>query len=126
MKHVSLDTEEEAVKRFIITLAMKTETSVLELGGREVARFLPTTPRTNGTAPADEEWTDAKNARRSNLIDKKIAGALSPDEAIELCDLQREMLRHRDRVAPLPLDYARQLHQDLLKRAKASPSGANQ
>ena len=48
---------------------------------------------------------------------------LTPDEAIELADLQQQMLHNRDCVAPLPLEYARTLHQELLKRAQASEPG---
>ena len=45
------------------------------------------------------------------------------DFARELAGLQQEMLRYRDRVAPLPIEYARKLHQELLNRAKAAHSG---
>jgi hypothetical protein len=72
-----------------------------------------------GEAAAADDWTDAKNDRRCELVDRQIGGTLTPDEAAELADLQQQMLRHRDRVAPLPLEYARKLHQELLKRAQA-------
>jgi hypothetical protein len=42
---------------------------------------------------------------------------LSPAELAELAGLQEAMLRYRQKVAPLPLENARQLHQDLLARA---------
>jgi hypothetical protein len=42
---------------------------------------------------------------------------LTADEAMELARLQDEMLRHRQRVAPPPLEDARRLHQELLNRA---------
>jgi hypothetical protein len=30
------------------------------------------------------EWTDAKNHRRCDLIDKKYRGSIAPEEAVEL------------------------------------------
>ena len=59
--------------------------------------------------------------RRCDLIDRKDARGLSPSEAVELAQLQEEMLRHRQRVAPLPLEDARRLHQELLTKAAAEP-----
>jgi hypothetical protein len=121
MKHVSLDTQDEAVKRFVMSLAINAEGSLLKLQGRVVAQILPAPIDRNG-ASSHEEWTDAKNARRCALVDKKIDGNLSAVEAFELTDLQQQMLRYRDRVAPLPLDYARQLHQELLNQSRVDQS----
>jgi hypothetical protein len=67
-------------------------------------------------------WTDDKNARRAHLIDREIDGVLTAEEATELADLQRQMLAYRQRVAPLPLDAVRGLHQELLDRARAAAS----
>jgi len=65
-----------------------------------------------------EPWTKEKNDRRCDLIERKHGGGgLTPAEALELARLQEQMLRYRDRVAPLPLEHARQLHQDLLEKA---------
>jgi hypothetical protein len=122
MKHVSLNGQDESVRQFVLTLAGEPDGSVLELDGRPVARVMPVRGGPNGE-PGDE-WTDAKNDRRCELVDRRIAGTLTPAEATELADLQQQMLRHRDRVAPLPLDYARKLHQELLKRAQAAGSGS--
>jgi len=66
-------------------------------------------------------WTDAKNDRRCELVDRKIAGTLTEAEAAELADLQEQMVRHRDRVVPLPLEYARKLHQELFEASGANP-----
>jgi len=52
-------------------------------------------------------WTDEKNARRCDLIDKEIDGRLTLQEAVELARLQSEMLAYRRRVAPLPIGDAR-------------------
>ncbi len=114
MTHVSLDGVEESVKRFVLAVAGNPAGSVLELNGQPVAWVVPAAAAANG----DEEWTEAKNQRRCDLIDRKFAAAtLTPAETVELAQLQEQMLRHRRRVAPLPLEDARRLHQELLNKA---------
>ena len=54
--------------------------------------------------------------RRSALLDRKYDHELSPAEAAELALLQDAMHRYIDKVAPLPLDEARALHQELLQK----------
>jgi hypothetical protein len=68
-------------------------------------------------------WTEEKNARRCDLIDRKFAGGISPAEALELARLQAQMLRYRQQVAPLPLADARKLHQELLAKAASATAG---
>src|SRR4051794_31986806 len=119
MKHVSLDTQDEAIRQFVLSLSVDRGGSVLELNGQAVVCVLPVQPE-NGKGDG-EDWTEEKNARRCALIDRDIAGGLTLEEATELQGLQREMLRYRRRVAPLPLDDARALHQELLARARANP-----
>jgi hypothetical protein len=123
MNHVSLDNQDESVKRFVLSLSADPGGSVVELNGRAVACVLPPPQAMNGSA-GEEEWTDAKNARRADLIKQKHAGGLAPAELLELAGLQEAMLRYRQKVAPLPLDDARRLHQDLLARATAAPKPA--
>jgi hypothetical protein len=118
-KHIELSQQREEVKQFFRTLHRTEEGSVVELDGHAVARLLPVT-REEPKPAGGEEWTDAKNARRCGLIDKEIAGTLSPAEAQELDRLQRDMLAYRDRVAPWPLAEARRLHQELLHKAAAA------
>lgn len=118
MKHLSVDTQDESVKRFILSLSADPDGSVLELDGRAILQVLPIAAQTNG---AEEDWTEAKNARRCALIDREIAGSLTAEEAQELARLQQEMLHHRRRVAPLPLEDARRLRQELLKLAETAP-----
>jgi hypothetical protein len=48
-------------------------------------------------------WTEEKNARRCDLIDKEIDSVLTASEMAELNTLQSEMLEYRRRVAPLTL-----------------------
>jgi hypothetical protein len=118
MTHVNLDGVEEAVKQFVLAVAVDPAGSVLELNGRPVAWVVPA-----AAAPVngDETWTEAMNQRRCDLIDRKYAGTLTPPEVVELVQLQEQMLRHRQRVAPLPLEDARRLHQELLTKATSGP-----
>ena len=75
-----------------------------------------------GTHRGHSAWNEAKNAWRCALIDKEIDGTLSAREAVELHLLQREMLAHRRKVAPLPLAEARKLREELLAKARRRPS----
>jgi hypothetical protein len=114
MTHVSLDNQNESLKQFVLSLSRDRRGSVVELEGKEVLRAFP--PE-NGADPADHEWTNAKNNRRCDLIDKEIDGTITSAEAAELEDLQEQMLRYRHRVAPLPLAYAGRLLVELEERA---------
>jgi hypothetical protein len=118
MTHINLDGVEEVVRQFVLAVAGDPAGSVLELNGRPVAWVVPAAPPPENGEGA---WTEAKNQRRCDLIDRKYAGGLTPAEAVELAQLQEEMLRHRQRVAPLPLEDARRLHQELLNRAASQP-----
>ena len=121
MTHVNLDGVDVSVRPFVLAVAGEPAGSVLELDGRPVAWVVPAVPSpTNG----DEAWTEAKNQRRCDLIDRKYAGSLTPPEAVELVQLQEQMLCHRQRVAPLPLEDARRLHQELLTKAASQAAGA--
>lgn len=62
------------------------------------------------------EWSDNLQARRSELIDKDIAGTISGAERSELARLDRLANEYFDRVAPPPIAGARRLHAQLLKR----------
>src|SRR5437763_11719162 len=97
----------EADKHFYLAVAVDPDGSVLELNGRPVAWVVPAAPL---AANGEEAWTEAKNQRRCDLIDRKYAGGLTPPEAVELTQLQEQMLRYRQRVTPLPLEDARRLH----------------
>ena len=70
----------------------------------------------SGKIHHSDEWTEEKNARRCELIDKEIEGTLTHEERIQLDDLQREMIEYRRRVAPVPIEGARKLHQKLLAK----------
>jgi antitoxin (DNA-binding transcriptional repressor) of toxin-antitoxin stability system len=117
MTHVNLDTQPEVVRQFLLELAAATEGIVLESAGRPVACLVPPSRAANGQNVSDEAWTEEKNRRRGELIDRKYDHGLSPAEEAELALLQDAMYRHVDRVAPLPLDRVRALHQELLQQA---------
>lgn len=71
----------------------------------------------NAARPSERtssRWTKEKNQRRCQLVDKEIEGTLSPSEREQLEALQAEMLAYRRRVAPLPLQDLRELHEELL------------
>ena len=55
-----------------------------------------------GDPNGDGEWTDEKEARRRDLIDKDIAGTITDDEKAELAILDRQGNEHYDRIAPRP------------------------
>jgi antitoxin (DNA-binding transcriptional repressor) of toxin-antitoxin stability system len=120
VNHINLDAQGEAVKQFFLSLPVDPEGAVVELNGHPVARLLPIPARGKGDRDEARTWTSQKNATRCALIDKEIDSTLTPDEAEELEMLQRQMLRHRRQVAPLPLEDARRLHQELLAKAEAA------
>jgi hypothetical protein len=122
VKVISLSDQAETVKQFFESLVPDPDGAMVELSDREVFILVRTTRQSHRV---DEPWTDEKNHRRSALVDKEIDGTLTPAEAVELADLQREMIRYVDRVAPLPLEEARKLHQQLLEKARASKANEN-
>ncbi len=115
--HIALESQDEAVKRFFLKLSVDAKGSVVEMNGQPIACLVPVAG--NGKEDVGK-WTNAKNHRRCDLIDKEIDGTLTAQEAAELQQLQRAMLRYRHKVAPLPLAAARKLHQELLDRAGKS------
>jgi hypothetical protein len=60
-------------------------------------------------------WTEEKDDRRCELIDREISGEITQQEQNELNELQEQMLAYRRSVAPLPLHPAQLLHRQLLK-----------
>lgn len=123
VRHIPLDSQPEVIRQLVLAL-VSPEGAVLELGGQPVACVLPAPRPANGPPLDPRTWTDASNARRCDLIDRKYAGTLTPLEAVELAAFQEEMLRYRQRVAPLPLEDARRLHQELLTKAHEQSRGA--
>ena len=123
MKHIELDSQDEAVKQFFLSLPLDANGSVLVWKGRGIVHLVPVAETADGGPVKVAEWTDEKNARRCDLIDKEIEGTLSFDETMELHRLQLEMRQHRRLVAPLPLVEARKLHKQLLALAQKQKVG---
>jgi hypothetical protein len=121
---INLDREDEAVKRFFLSLPADAGGSVVSIDGQELAQVIPLTPSSD-TNGEEGEWTDALNDRRCDLIDKEIEGTITPEEARELHRLQQAMQRYRRRVAPLPLEDARRLHLELLRKAREAGDASN-
>src|ERR1051326_8912635 len=106
MIHVNLNTVSDEVRQVILSLGANG--TIFELDGRPIACLVP--PPTH---PDDSgEWTTTKNARRFYLIDREIDGTITTEEKLELQTLEEQFEQFMDRVAPLPVDHARQLHQE--------------
>jgi hypothetical protein len=74
-----------------------------------------------GPANDNGDWTDEKDERRCELIDKDIAGAITPQERTELAELERQANDYYDRIAAPPMEGARRLHRELLNRRAQQP-----
>ena len=66
------------------------------------------------TAVAEDAWTEEKDSRRCDLIDKSLQATLSASEELELSKLQRQAEAHFDEVSPPPIDGALKLHKELI------------
>lgn len=123
MKHIELNAHGEAIRQFFLSLPDDPDGSVVELNGCVVARVFPAEENGTGVEDNTGPWTEAKNQRRCALIDKEIDGHLTRQEALELEGLQRQMQRHLRTLTPLPLEDARRLHEELVKKAEAARRG---
>ena len=124
MNHVNLDTQPDVVRQFVLGLSACPDGAILESAGRQVACVVPAAASKTRTNHSNGEWTEEKNRRRVELLDWKYDRGLSPAEQAELALLQDSMHRYIDRVAPLPLDAARLLHQELLQKAAQAANQA--
>lgn len=68
----------------------------------------------------DETWNESKNQRRCELIDLKYSRGLTSAETKELARLQALLVRHREQVAPLPIEAAQRFYDELLARIAAT------
>jgi hypothetical protein len=71
------------------------------------------------TQRGQTEWTAEKNHRRHELVDKDIDGTITEREQKELKILQAELVTYRQKVAPLPLEDFRKMHDALFDKATA-------
>jgi hypothetical protein len=124
MNHVNWDTLPETVRQFIRGLVVAPEGSVIEQNGEPMVRVMPVPKPSNGVA-LDVEWTDVKNQRRCDLIDREIDDSLTPDERVELENLQQQLRRYVNQVSPLPLEPLRKLHQELIEKAAKAKAASS-
>jgi hypothetical protein len=115
MTHVTLEDQPAAVRDFFLNLPTGPDGSVVEMNGQPVAWVLP--PSASANRLKDLTWTSEHNRRRCELIDRKYTDGLTPPEEVELAELQAAMHRFVDTIAPLPIDAARKLHQELMEKA---------
>ena len=59
------------------------------------------------------DWTEAKNDRRCDLIDRDAHNDLTSSEAVELVGLQNQLREYIHTVAPLPIAEVTALHNEL-------------
>lgn len=112
MNRVNLNTVSDEVRQVILSLGANG--AIFELDGRPIACLVPPP-----TQPDDSgEWTTTKNARRFYLIDREIDGTITPEEIFELQTLEEQFEQFMDRVAPLPVGHARQLHHELIEKVR--------
>lgn len=116
MSHLALEAQTDDVKRFLLSLPAGEDT-VVEWRGQPLLKLRPVT-----VADRAEEWSEAKNGRRFELIDRELDGSITPADADELEQLQAEFRRHRRRVAPLPLAETRKLLDELERKAARVPA----
>ena len=102
------------MRQFFLSLPVDADGSIVELNGRALARLMPLTKDGNRVATDAGPWTETKNARRCELVDREIDGMLKPEEAAELAMLQEQFFKERRRLAPVPVQDLRRLHQELL------------
>lgn len=89
------------------------ETFVL-LSDTDFARVSPLL----GHGNANDNWTDEKNDRRCDLIDKQIQGSIELEERAELEFLQRQFQENQEKKWPLPIAKAKELHAELLEKKR--------
>jgi hypothetical protein len=88
----------------------------MPLGETFLARGVRTYVLPTSQLPKSSQWSEQTNSRRCDLIDRDIQGLITTSEKLELQQLQDQFYQYLDTAAPIPLDGARRLHQELLKK----------
>ena len=101
-KRIRWDAIPAEVRTYLDTLPRSAGGTVIERDGKP-AYHLESLVEPEGTAYG-LAWSPEKNRRRCELIDNDIDGGLTPDEHAELEDLELELRRHVNAVAPRPIE----------------------
>ncbi len=115
MTRVSWDAVPLPVRQFLETHGLDRDGLTIEDAGRPKYRLVPVVE--------DLPWNEDANRRRFELIDREIAGTITPEESLELERLQSRLERHVNRVAPLPWEALQAFEARLLRAV--SPNGDN-
>jgi hypothetical protein len=115
MHDLDLESMSLELQNCLLPMTLSKEGSTISFRGQVVAYIVPQQGFTEPTEP----WSDEKNTRRCELIDKKYdGGGLSVDEFLELQQLQNEVDHYVQKVAPRPINQLRKLHQQLLMQSQ--------
>jgi hypothetical protein len=116
----------------VVLAAKAREAGFEDIGEYVVSRLLEEThgesphegSRDNGSSDASSvEWSEQKNARRCELMDRDIQGELSAEERFEMANLTRQLREYRRIHAPLPIAGALKLHAELLEKKRRHEKG---
>jgi hypothetical protein len=72
----------------------------------------------SGSSQESGPWTDERNARRCDLIDRQIEGTITAVEIQELDELQTQLRRHLEQSTPFDMAGAQRIHQQLLQKKR--------
>ena len=123
MKHIELNAHGEAIRQFFLSLPDDPDGR----SSNSTAAWSPAYSQLRKTGRGSKTIRDHGPKPRTKSavlsIDKEIDGHLTRQEALELEGLQRQMQRHLRTLTPLPLEDARRLHEELVKKAEAARRG---
>jgi hypothetical protein len=107
------------LERRLSAKATQTGQGVVDIIQTAVVQFME--EDTDVPSNGSDTWSDAKDARRCDLIDRDIAGTISESERAELMRLEAQANEYFDQIAPPPIKGMQRLHQQLLlNRARRS------
>lgn len=120
MKHI-VELPDE-IERRLASKAAESGQDVSDLIRAAVGQFVSE----HSPLPTNANWSESIEQRRRALIDKEIAGTIAAEEERELAELDCIANEHFDRIASPPMEGARRLHEELVrKRNRLLESDAN-
>lgn len=114
MTRVEIDRTSDEVRKFLMTLNDEESVVILTLHGQPVLRVIQ---ERLVSGVGSDDWTDEKNNRRCQLINKKYDTGVSAEEQKELDHLQMQLYRHREQELPLPYEFADRLFRELERKS---------